>query len=126
MSLRTPLNDAKNHGSAHSGTMHFWFQRVTGIASVPLTLFLIILGIYLTGQSNEGIMATLKNPFVALGLIATVIVFAWHMKLGMQVIIEDYVHGKWAKYAGLLANIGFSVFIALVGIFSILKISFGA
>jgi len=126
MTLRTPLNKVRNHGSAKSGTDHFWHQRLTAIANIPLTVFLVWLFISMSGASHADAVGMIKHPLVAAGLIAVIISFVWHMRLGMQIIIEDYVHGEGRKMAALIGNSLFSSLIALLAIFAILKISFGA
>lgn len=126
MTLRTPLNKVRLYGSARSGTTHFWHQRLTAIANIPLTIFLLWLIIPLSGASHEHVLATLSHPAIAFGLIAVIISFAWHMRLGMQVVIEDYVHSDGRKLLLVVANNLFCSMIALMSIFAILKISFGA
>ncbi len=124
--LRTPLNKVRLYGSARSGTDHFWHQRLTSIANIPLTIFLLWLVIPLSGASHGEVVATLKNPLIAFGLIAVIISFTWHMRLGMQVVIEDYVHSDGRKLLLVVLNNLFCSMIALMSIFAILKISFGA
>ncbi len=126
MTLRTPLNKVRLYGSARSGTDHFWHQRLTAIANIPLTLFLLWLVIPLAGADHETVIGTIKHPLIAFGLIAVIISFTWHMRLGMQVVIEDYVHGDGRKLLLVVLNNLFCSMIALMSIFAILKISFGA
>jgi len=125
MTLRTPLNKVRLYGSARSGTDHFWHQRLTAIANIPLTVFLLWLIIPLSGASHAEVVATLKHPLIAFGLIAVIISFTWHMRLGMQVVIEDYVHSDGRKLLLVVLNAFFCAMIALMSIFAILKISFG-
>ena len=124
--MRTPLAKVRGLGSAKEGTDHFWYQRLTAIANVPLTLFFVGLIIALSGQSHGDVTATLANPFVALLLLAALLSVLYHMKLGMQVVIEDYVHGEGAKMALLILNTFFCVALALISVFAILKMAFGA
>lgn len=126
MTLRTPLNKVRNHGSARSGTGHFWQQRLTAIINIPLTIFLIWLIIPLAGASHAQVVKTISHPLIALGLIAVIISFVWHMRLGMQVVIEDYVHTEARKFTLVILNNLFCAAIALMSLFAILKISFGA
>lgn len=126
MSMRTPLNRVKGLGSAHEGTDHFWRQRLTAIANVPLTLGFVALLVCLAGADHATTVAALSNPLVALLLLALVVSATIHMRLGMQVIVEDYVHHEGAKLVCLVANTIFSAAIALAAIFAILKIAFGA
>lgn len=126
MTLRTPLNKVRLYGSARSGTEHFWHQRLTSIANIPLTIFLLWLAISLSGASHSEVVTTIKHPLIAFGLIAVIISFSWHMRLGMQIVIEDYVHGDGRKLLLVVLNNLFCSMIALMSIFAILKISFGA
>jgi len=125
MTLRTPLNKVRLYGSARSGTDHFWHQRLTSIANIPLTIFLLWLIIPLSGASHAEVVHNIKHPLIAFGLIAVIISFTWHMRLGMQVIIEDYVHSDGRKLLLVVFNNLFCSMIALISIFAILKISFG-
>lgn len=124
-SMRTPLGRVRGLGSAKSGTEHFWMQRLTGVANVPLSLFVVGLIITTAGSNYAAVKATLGSPLVAIPLILFVVSATWHMRLGMQVIIEDYVPSEGPKVALILANTFFSVAIGLGSVFAILKLSFG-
>ncbi len=124
-SMRTPLGRVRGLGSARSGTEHFWMQRVTAVANVPLSLFVIGLIITTAGSNYAAVKATLGSPLVAIPLILFVLSATWHMRLGMQMIIEDYVPAEGTKVVLLLANTFFSVAIGLGSVFAILKLSFG-
>ena len=126
MGIRNPLQRVRGLGSAKSGTEHWWHQRLTSVALVPLSVFLVILMVSLIGADYATVVARVGHPLVAVGLILTLVAIAWHMQLGMQVIIEDYVHGHGLKVALLIANTFFAVAIAVLGVFAVLKISFGA
>ncbi|MGQ3356414.1 MAG: succinate dehydrogenase, hydrophobic membrane anchor protein [Phreatobacter sp.] len=123
--MRTPLGRVRGLGSARSGTEHFWMQRVTAVANVPLSLFVIGLIITTAGSNYAAVKATLGSPLVAIPLILFVLSATWHMRLGMQMIIEDYVPAEGPKVVLLLANTFFSVAIGLGSVFAILKLSFG-
>ena len=125
MSMRTPLGKVRGLGSARSGTEHFWQQRLTAIANIPLVIFLVLFCVFMVGADREEMAGAIANPLVALMLVFTIISITWHMRLGMQVIIEDYVHGEGSKLACLLGNTFFSLAVALTGLFAVLKISFG-
>jgi succinate dehydrogenase / fumarate reductase, membrane anchor subunit len=126
MAMRTPLKTARNLGSAKEGADHFWKQRVTGVANVFLGLFFVWLVASLIGADHATVKAKLAHPLIALAMLALVISGTLHMRLGMQTIIEDYVHGEGAKMVSLMLNTFFAAFIALASIFAVLKISFGA
>jgi succinate dehydrogenase / fumarate reductase, membrane anchor subunit len=126
MPMRTPLKSARNLGSAKEGTDHFWKQRVTGVANVFLGLFLVWLIASLIGADHAAVKSRLAQPLIALAMLALIISGTMHMRLGMQTIIEDYVHGEGAKIVCLMLNTFFAAFIALASVFAILKISFGA
>jgi succinate dehydrogenase / fumarate reductase, membrane anchor subunit len=126
MNMRTPLKTARNLGSAKEGSDHFWKQRVTGVANVVLGLFLVWLVATLIGADHATVKDKIGNPFIALSLLALVVSGTIHMRLGMQTIIEDYVHGEFAKIVAVMLNTFFAAAIALASIFAVLKISFGA
>jgi succinate dehydrogenase / fumarate reductase membrane anchor subunit len=125
MMRKTPLGRVLGLGSAKAGTEHWWVQRVTAVAGIPLTVFLI--GFILThiGASRAEMLASLRNPLVAILLALTVVNMLWHMKLGMQVIIEDYIHAPRNKFAALLLNAFFSAALGVAALYAILKMSFG-
>ncbi len=126
MSMRTPLKTARRLGSAKEGTDHFWKQRVTGVANLFLSVFLVWLLVGLIGADHASVKSTLAKPFVALPLLLLVLSGIIHMRLGMQTIIEDYVHGEGAKIGLLMLNTFFAVAAGAACIFAVLKLSFGA
>ena len=125
MTMRTPLKSVRALGSAKEGADHFWKQRITGLANVFLGVFLVWLIARLAGADHATVKSTMHNPFVSAALLALIASAAIHMRLGMQTIIEDYVHGS-AKIALLLLNTFFSAGVALISFLAILKLSFGA
>ena len=123
--MRTPLSRVRGLGSAHEGTGHFWKQRLTAVANVPLVLGFAWFVICALGSTRAEFAASAGNPFVAALLILFIVSGVVHMKLGMQVIIEDYVHGEGAKLAALMGNIFFCAAAGLVGVLAVLKLAFG-
>lgn len=126
MQLRTPLGRVRGLGAAHEGADVFWVQRLTSIANIPLTFFLVGSCLYLIGADYEAARAYISSVFVAPALILVVIIFVWHMCIGMEEILVDYVHSPGIKFASLILNIMFSVFLGLTCVYAILKLSFGA
>jgi succinate dehydrogenase / fumarate reductase membrane anchor subunit len=126
MTMRTPLKRVRYLGSAKEGTDHFWKQRITAVSNAFLALFLVWLIASLVGADHAVVKQKLANPLIALSLLALVISGTIHMRLGMQTIIEDYVHADGLKMVALLLNTFFAASIALASIFSVLKLSFGA
>ena len=97
--MRAPLKRARGLGSAKSGTGHWWWQRLTAVALVLLTAWLVGLLVSLVGADLATARATIARPWNAIALAALVIAMFWHAKLGIQVVIEDYVHTRWAEVA---------------------------
>ena len=126
MSMTTPTKTVRGLGSAKDGTGHFWQQRLTAVANVPLIIGFVWLIASLAGDDHASVMECLSSPLAAILLLAVIVSGVIHMKLGMQVIIEDYVHSEGTKLAALIANTLFSWAIALSAIFAIIKIALGA
>ena len=124
-SMRTPLGQVRNLGASHSGTSDFWRQRVTAVAMVLLIVPVIVVVMMLLGSNQAGAKAVLGLPLVAIILLLFIVASAWHMKIGMQVVIEDYVHNEKLKLAAIMANNFFSIAVALASIYAILKLSSG-
>ena len=124
-SMRTPLGRVRSLGSSHSGTGDFWRQRLTAVAMVLLILPLIVVVMMLLGRNHAGATQILGSPLVAIILLLFIVASVWHMKIGMQVVIEDYVHSEMVKLAAIMANNFFCFVVALASIYAILKLSSG-
>ncbi len=122
--MRTPLGKVRGLGSAKDGTEHFWRQRVTAVANIPLLIFFIGLIIALNGAGYEDVRAALSNPFVALLTTGALLSALYHMKLGMQVVIEDYVHAEGWKFLLVMLNTFFIASVGLISVFALLKLAF--
>ena len=123
--IRTPLARVRGFGAAKSGTAHFWRQRLTAVANVPLTIAAVIILIMLLGRNQAAVAQILGSPAVAIIMLLFIASITTHMRIGMAVVIEDYVHGDTAKLALLMANTFFCVVVGLAAAFGILKLSFG-
>jgi succinate dehydrogenase membrane anchor subunit len=125
MTMTTPLKRVRGLGSAHEGPQHFLRQRVTAVANLLLIPFAVGLIATLAGADLATVKATLAHPVVAIVLIVLILSMTIHMRIGMQVIIEDYVHDEGSKMVTLAANTFFAWAVAAVAIFAVLKLSFG-
>ena len=125
-SYRTPLARVRGLGSAHAGTEHFWKQRLTAVSNLILICFLIWLLVKLGGADYATAKRTLARPQNAIPLLLLVLSGIIHMRLGMQTIIEDYVHSEGRKVIALMLNLFFCVLVGLTCAFAVLKLSFGA
>jgi succinate dehydrogenase / fumarate reductase membrane anchor subunit len=123
--MKTPLGTVLGLGSAKTGTEHWWLQRVTAVANIPLVLFLIVFILWHLGADRATLAASVKHPLVAIALAMSFLSILWHMRLGMQVVIEDYVHGGW-RLVCLLGNVFFTIALGIAALYAILSLSFGA
>lgn len=123
--MATDLNRVRHLGSAHNGTEHFWRQRLTGAANVVLVLGSLTVILAAAGRPYEEAVGILGSPLAAGLLVLLFVSGAIHMRLGMQTIVEDYIHGEGLKVALLAASTFFSVAVAAAAIMAILKLAFG-
>ena len=126
MSMRTPLGKIRGLGSAKAGTDHFWRQRLTAVSNIVLISYLIVLLAKYAGADYATVKDALARPYNALPLLLLVLSATIHMRLGMQTIIEDYVHSEGHKVAALMLNTFFAIMVAVTCVFAVLKLSFGA
>jgi succinate dehydrogenase / fumarate reductase, membrane anchor subunit len=124
-SMRTPLRRVLGYGSAKSGTEHFIRQRLTAIANIPLTIAAVLIVVSLIGHNQAAVAQILGSTLVAIIMLLFIISTFYHMMIGMQVIIEDYVHDEGAKYALLILNTFFTIAVGFSSVYAILKLSFG-
>ncbi len=123
-SLQTPRARVNYLGSAKAGTQHAWRMRLTSFALLPLTIAFIVIVVSLAGRDFDSARALLGSPCPAILMILFIGAGVWHMMLGMQTIIEDYVHHDHAKTLALMANACFCALIAIATIFAVLRMSF--
>ncbi|MCA0433234.1 MAG: succinate dehydrogenase, hydrophobic membrane anchor protein [Proteobacteria bacterium] len=122
--MKTPLKRVRGFGASKTGTEHFWQQRATAVANLPLMAVLVWFLIAHFGATRAEVIASLQNPIIALLLIMALASACWHMRLGLQVVIEDYLHSHLAKFAALALNIAIATSFFAIAAYSILKMSF--
>ena len=122
--MSTPLARVRGLGAARSGTGHFWRQRLTAVANVPLTIAFVLIVVALLGRNHAAVLQILGSPLVAVVMLLFIISICTHMRIGMQVVIEDYVHDEGTKLLLVMANTFFVVAVGLASAFAILMLSF--
>ncbi len=120
--LRSPLGRARGLGAAHAGSTHWWAQRVTALALVPLTLWFICAVIRLNGEGRDVMLGWISQPLPLVLMLLLIVATFHHLRLGLQVVIEDYVHQEPMKMGAILAVNAACVLLALTCIVSVLKI----
>jgi len=124
-SMRTPLARVRSLGSSHSGTGDFWRQRLTAVAMALLIVPVIVVVLMLVGSNQAGAKQIFSSVPIAIIMLLFIIASTWHMRIGMQIVIEDYVHSEKIKLACVMANNFFCIAVALASIYAILKMSSG-
>jgi len=124
-SMRTPLGRVRNLGASHSRTTDFWRQRLTAVAMTLLIVPVLVIVLMLLGRNQAGAAQILGSLPIAIILLLFIVASTWHMKIGMQIVIEDYIHGEKTKLACVIANNFFCIAVALASIYAILKLSSG-
>ena len=125
MSMRTPLSKVRGLGSAKEGTGHFWHQRLTAVANIPLVIIGLWLVVSLVGAPYSEVRATLASPLTVIFIALFSISVLYHMRLGMQVVIEDYVHSELRKVFLIMLNTFFVFFSGALVAFAVFKLAFG-
>ena len=125
MSIRTPLARARGLGSAKSGTHHWWVQRITAVALIPLAIWFVVGLVVIGGADHATAIAWIGHPLGAVLLVLAIAFGFWHGQLGLQVVIEDYVHGEGCRIALLLVMKGAALVLALAAILSVLRVALG-
>jgi succinate dehydrogenase / fumarate reductase, membrane anchor subunit len=124
MSLRSPLGKVLGTGSAKEGVHHWWLQRLTSIALVPLTIWFVVSLLSLSSFEHVTVITWMAHSWTALMLILFILVATWHSQLGVRVVVEDYVHGG-TKTLTLVVLTFIHAVVAAAGIFAVLKVAFG-
>lgn len=124
-SLRTPLGRVRGLGSAKSGTGHFWLQRMTAVSNLVLTIIFIGIVIALSGRPYPAAMMLLTHPLVSILMLLFIVSACIHMRLGMQTVIEDYIHHEGTKVLAVMANTFFAIVVGAASVYAVLKLSFG-
>ncbi|WP_250623508.1 succinate dehydrogenase, hydrophobic membrane anchor protein [Pinirhizobacter soli] len=124
--LRNPLQRARGLGSAKDGVGHWWSQRLTAIALVVLVLWFVVLVLGLLGHDYQAVRASIARPWNALLMIAFIIAAFWHAVLGLQVVIEDYVHTRWLEVTSMIVIKLLAVAGVLAGVLAVLRIALGS
>ena len=125
MDLRSDLGRVRGLGSSKGGTSHWWAQRVTAVALVPLSAWFVFSIINLVGVDREGLKVWVNGPVSFVLMVLFLIALFYHMQLGLQVVIEDYVHNERNKVISLILNKLIAVFLVVSSITALMKIAFG-
>ena len=124
MTFRTPLARVRGLGSAKSGTHHWWMQRLTAIALVPLSLWFVASLIVVVTAEHAVVIAWLHSPLVAILSCTLIVAVFYHGQLGLQVVLEDYIHSEWLKLASIVVMKLSSLLLAAACLFAVLSIAF--
>jgi succinate dehydrogenase / fumarate reductase membrane anchor subunit len=122
--MSTPLARVRGLGAARSGNEHFWRQRLTAVANVPLSIAFVLIVVALLGRNHAAVVQILGSPLIAVIMLLFIFSITAHMRIGMQVIIEDYVQDEGGKLVLLMANTFFAVVVGLASAFAVLMLSF--
>ncbi len=125
MSLRSPLGKVLGAGSAKQGVHHWWMQRLTSVALVPLSIWFVVSLLSLPSFEHATVVAWMRQSWTALLLILFVLLAAWHSQLGVREVVEDYVHGAGARTVTLVSVTFAHALIAAAGVFAVLRVALG-
>src|SRR5699024_4269786 len=125
-SIRTPLASARGLGSSKSGVTHWWAQRVSAAALVPLTLWFVVCIINSVGADYAAVLVWLSSPMQAVLMVLYLAAIFYHSHLGLQVVVEDYIHVEWVKVATLVVLQFVNILLGVLSIVSVLMIALGA
>lgn len=123
--FRTPLNKVRGLGSAKDGTHHWWAQRVTAIALVPLLIWFVGALVSVADADYAAAVDWMRSPFVTIFMIGLLGALFHHAQLGVQVVLEDYVHAEWLKFTSIILVKLAALILGLAGIVAVLKVSLG-
>jgi succinate dehydrogenase / fumarate reductase membrane anchor subunit len=126
MSLQSPLGRVRGLGTAGNGVHHWWVQRLTALALLPLAAWLLVSLVTLPSLDFVTLVSWIAGTWTASLLTLFVLIASWHSRLGIQVIIEDYVHDDGLKTVSLVLSVFIHVVLAALGVFAILRIAFGS
>ncbi len=125
MNMRTPLSKVKGLGSAKDGTHHWWHQRLTALALIPLSFWFIYSLLSMVTADYTAVTQWLRLPYVSVLLILFLVSLFYHAQLGLQIVIEDYIHSEWQKVASIILMKFLVVIGALASVLSVLNVFFG-
>ena len=125
MSLRSPLGRVRGLGSAKEGTKHWWYQRLTAIALVPLSLWFAVSVLTYASADYATAVAWMSSPLITSLFALLIVALFYHAQLGLQVVIEDYVHLEWLKIASLIVMKFACIVLATVSLVSVIRLSLG-
>ena len=121
--MRSPLGRARGLGSAKTGTDHWWAQRLTALALVPLTIWFVVSMILVTGADYAAAVDFISSPINAVLLILLIVATFHHGQLGLQVVIEDYIHTKWLEVGLIIAVKGLAIFLGVASVYAVIAIA---
>ncbi len=125
MSLETPLHRVEGLGAAHSGSRHFWRQRITAAALIPLSIWFTVAVLGLIGTNEASVLTFLTHPVNALLMASFVVILLYHMTLGLQDVIDDYIHGNGAKIFTMLVMRAATIAVGAASLLALAKIAIG-